>query len=403
MAGKVKGPAIFLAQFAGDAAPFNSFDAICRLGGVARLQGRADPDLGRPAVRPEEGGVIQDLLRRDQGHGRGARPRDHRTLDPSAGPARRGQSGLRRRLRRLRADGGARQPPKRAGVGGRADDDGRQGLAATSASTPMRRFSGALRLALSSIPGRSAPPGLIETAFDELARRWKPILDAFDDAGVDVGYEIHPGEDVFDGATFEMFLERAATTSAATSSTIPRISCCSSSTISPSSTSTTSASRRSTSRTPSSIRPGGRASIAAMPVLGEPRRAASVRSATARSISAASSPSSRNTAIRRLGGARMGMLPQASRGRRARGAPFIAHHIIRVTEKAFDDFAGSGDRQAADQARCSACAERERRHGSRDAATRGRRRQDPARHGGRRRGRLHRRRASARRAHGRPL
>ena len=25
----IKGPAIFLAQFAGDAAPFNSFDAIC--------------------------------------------------------------------------------------------------------------------------------------------------------------------------------------------------------------------------------------------------------------------------------------------------------------------------------------------------------------------------------------
>ena len=29
MAGMVKGPAIFLAQFAGDAAPFNSFDSIC--------------------------------------------------------------------------------------------------------------------------------------------------------------------------------------------------------------------------------------------------------------------------------------------------------------------------------------------------------------------------------------
>ena len=33
------------------------------------------------------------------------------------------------------------------------------------------------------------------------------------------------------------------------------------------------------------------------------------------------------------------------------GAEFIAHHIIRVTEKAFDDFAGGGDRQDADQAR----------------------------------------------------
>ena len=30
MAARIKGPAIFLAQFAGDAAPFNSFDAICQ-------------------------------------------------------------------------------------------------------------------------------------------------------------------------------------------------------------------------------------------------------------------------------------------------------------------------------------------------------------------------------------
>lgn len=57
-------------------------------------------------------------------------------------------------------------------------------------------------------PWPPRPAGLIDTAFDELARRWKPILDAFDEAGVDVGYELHPGEDLFDGATFEMFLER---------------------------------------------------------------------------------------------------------------------------------------------------------------------------------------------------
>ena len=49
---------------------------------------------------------------------------------------------------------------------------------------------------------------MIETAFDELAKRWKPILDAFDDAGVDVCYEIHPGEDLHDGVSYEMFLER---------------------------------------------------------------------------------------------------------------------------------------------------------------------------------------------------
>jgi sugar phosphate isomerase/epimerase len=57
-------------------------------------------------------------------------------------------------------------------------------------------------------PWPQRPAGLIDDAFAELARRWKPILDVFDAAGVDVGFEIHPGEDVFDGATFEMFLDR---------------------------------------------------------------------------------------------------------------------------------------------------------------------------------------------------
>jgi sugar phosphate isomerase/epimerase len=56
-------------------------------------------------------------------------------------------------------------------------------------------------------PWPQRPAGLIETAFEELARRWSPILDAYDAVGVDVCYEIHPGEDVFDGATFEMFLD----------------------------------------------------------------------------------------------------------------------------------------------------------------------------------------------------
>ena len=57
-------------------------------------------------------------------------------------------------------------------------------------------------------PWPARPAGLVEDAFDELARRWKPILDVFDENGVDVAYEIHPGEDLHDGVTFEMFLER---------------------------------------------------------------------------------------------------------------------------------------------------------------------------------------------------
>jgi hypothetical protein len=36
----------------------------------------------------------------------------------------------------------------------------------------------------------------------ELAKRWLPILNEFDQNGVDLCYEIHPGEDLFDGETY---------------------------------------------------------------------------------------------------------------------------------------------------------------------------------------------------------
>jgi sugar phosphate isomerase/epimerase len=131
-------------------------------------------------------------------------------------------------------------------------------------------FTGALAFPY-LYPWPQRPQGLIEEAFGELGKRWKPILDAYDDAGVDLGYEIHPGEDVFDGATFEMFLEAVGGHSAARSITTRLTSSCSSSIIWPSSTSITSASRRSTSRTPSSTRPAVRASIPAIR-LGRSRR-----------------------------------------------------------------------------------------------------------------------------------
>ena len=56
-------------------------------------------------------------------------------------------------------------------------------------------------------PWPQRPAGLVEQGFKELGRRWLPILNAFDESGVDLCYEIHPGEDLHDGITFEMFLE----------------------------------------------------------------------------------------------------------------------------------------------------------------------------------------------------
>jgi sugar phosphate isomerase/epimerase len=66
-------------------------------------------------------------------------------------------------------------------------------------------FSGALAWPF-FYPWPQRPAGLIDEAFAELGRRWLPILDAFDEAGVDVCFELHPGEDLHDGATFERFL-----------------------------------------------------------------------------------------------------------------------------------------------------------------------------------------------------
>ena len=56
-------------------------------------------------------------------------------------------------------------------------------------------------------PWPQRPSGLVEEGFGELAKRWMPILNKFDEVGVDVCYEIHPGEDLHDGITFERFLE----------------------------------------------------------------------------------------------------------------------------------------------------------------------------------------------------
>ena len=67
-------------------------------------------------------------------------------------------------------------------------------------------FSGALAFPyLHPWPPRS--PGLIGEAFTELSKRWMPVSDACDTEGVDVAYELHPGADLFDGATFEMMLD----------------------------------------------------------------------------------------------------------------------------------------------------------------------------------------------------
>ena len=71
----------------------------------------------------------------------------------------------------------------------------------------LATFSGALAWPY-LYPWPQRPAGLVDEAFDELARRWRPILDHAEDCGVDLCYEIHPGEDLHDGDSYEMFLNR---------------------------------------------------------------------------------------------------------------------------------------------------------------------------------------------------
>jgi sugar phosphate isomerase/epimerase len=201
----MKGPAIFLAQFAGDAAPFNSWDAITRWAGSLGYKGVQVPtwdarlfDLARAAaskdycdelvgVAAENGVAITELSTHLQGQLVAVNPAYDQAFDAFAPPAVHGKPRERQAW--------AVEQLKLAAKASR-----NLGLASHVS------FTGALAWPF-VYPWPQRPAGLIETTFQELAKRWRPILDAFDEVGCDVAYEIHPGEDVFDGATFEMFLD----------------------------------------------------------------------------------------------------------------------------------------------------------------------------------------------------
>ena len=90
----MKGPGLFLAQFAGDAAPFNSLASITKWAAGLGYKGVQIPTWDARLFDLEEGGIFQDLLRRGEGHLRRCRRRDHRTVDASAGAVGGGASGL---------------------------------------------------------------------------------------------------------------------------------------------------------------------------------------------------------------------------------------------------------------------------------------------------------------------
>jgi sugar phosphate isomerase/epimerase len=202
----IKGPALFLAQFAGDEAPFNSWDSITKWAADKGYKGVQVPswdgrliDLKTAAtsktycdefagVARANGVEVTELSTHLQGQLVAVHPAYDEPFDGFAAPEVRGNPKARQEW---------------------AVDQVKMALTASKnlGLTAMASFSGALAWPF-LYPWPQRPAGLVETAFDELARRWKPILDHAEDNGVDIAYEIHPGEDLHDGVTFEMFLER---------------------------------------------------------------------------------------------------------------------------------------------------------------------------------------------------
>ena len=205
MATTMKGPGIFLAQFAGDAAPFNSLPSIAKWAGDLGYKGVQIPtwdgrlfDLKKAAdsktycdevkgICAEAGVEVTELSTHLQGQLVAVHPAYDAQFDGFA-PA------------EVHNNPKARQEWAVDQVKMAARASAHMGLKASVG------FTGALAFPY-IYPWPQRPAGLIEEAFGELGRRWKPILDVYEEADCDLGFEIHPGEDVFDGATFEMFLD----------------------------------------------------------------------------------------------------------------------------------------------------------------------------------------------------
>lgn len=201
----IKGPALFLAQFADDKAPFNSLKSICEWAKSIGYEGVQIPtwvssfiDLQKAAesktYADEIKGIVNDagleiteLSTHLQGQLVAVHPAYNELFDGFAPVELKGN---------LKAKGEwATQQLKYAAKAS-------QNMGLTAHAT----FSGAL-MWHTVYPWPQRPAGLVETGFKELANRWLPILDAFEEAGADVCYELHPGEDLHDGVTFERFLE----------------------------------------------------------------------------------------------------------------------------------------------------------------------------------------------------
>jgi sugar phosphate isomerase/epimerase len=203
----IKGPAIFLAQFAGDEAPYNTLDGLAGWAAGHGYEGIQIPSwdarLFNLQLAAESKSYCDEVLGTASRHGlavtelsthlQGQLVASHPAFDPlldAFAPA------------ELAGNAKAKQAWAIQQLNYAATASFNLGLKAHAT------FSGALAWPF-FYPWPQRPAGLIDEAFKELARLWTPILNVFDRAGVDVCYELHPGEDLHDGATFERFLAAA--------------------------------------------------------------------------------------------------------------------------------------------------------------------------------------------------
>ncbi|HEU5350195.1 MAG TPA: sugar phosphate isomerase/epimerase [Terracidiphilus sp.] len=199
----IKGPGIFLAQFADDQSPFNTLEGLAHWAAQLGFAGVQIPSWDRRLFDLQAAAESQDYCDEILGilehaglsltelstHLQGQLVASHQAYDVVLeGFAPAGMQGAK-----------ARQQWAVQQLLWAAKASSRLGLSAHAT------FSGALAWPF-FYPWPQRPAGLIDEAFRELARRWHPILDAFDAAGVDLCFELHPGEDLHDGATFERFL-----------------------------------------------------------------------------------------------------------------------------------------------------------------------------------------------------
>ena len=202
----IKGPAIFLAQFVGEDAPFNSLDSICKWASSLGYKGVQIPSWDGRLIDLKKASESKDYCDEIKGI-----TKKHNLEITELSTHLQGQLVAVHPAYDTAFDGFA-APEVRGNPKARQEWAVNQLMMAAKASKNLGldrhvTFSGALAWPY-VYPWPQRPEGLIENAFNELSNRWKPILDQFDQNGVDLCYEIHPCEDLHDGITFEMFLEK---------------------------------------------------------------------------------------------------------------------------------------------------------------------------------------------------